>query len=143
MVEGTTNIYQFTISDANTKVVFKNTSGTTSWDQKTADAKLPASTSNKNCFVTNNGENKTEGTWATLESRLPREEEIMAAFQYNNTDKVAGEDVNEYTDGTDTYTYLATKGNATMTGTITVAFISELVCNACYIVTDNTCRTSR
>lgn len=119
LVEGTDNIYQFTISDANTKVVFKNTAGTTSWDQQTADASVPANTSNKNCFVTNNGENKTEGTWATLESRLPREEETMTAFQYNNTDKVAGEDVNEYTDGTDTYTYLATKGNGTMTGTIT------------------------
>ncbi len=44
--------------------------------------------------------------------------ETIAAFNYDNTGKTAETDLDEYADSADSYTYLATTGNATLTGSV-------------------------
>lgn len=126
-VAGTDNIYKFTVSDARTGVLFKNTEGIYIWDKKTADATL--SKNSQNCFTPYSGDNKTSGTWVAFSEATPTptvtatpapvEETTIVEFLYDNQGKTAGADLDEYTDGVDTYTYKATTGEGTLTGTIT------------------------
>ena len=44
--------------------------------------------------------------------------ETIVAFNYDNTGKTAETDLDEYADSADSYTYLATTGNATLTGSV-------------------------
>ena len=126
-VAGTDNIYKFTVSDARTGVLFKNTEGIYIWDKKTADATL--SKNSQNCFTPYSGDNKTSGTWVAFSEATPTptvtatpapvEETTIVEFLYDNQGKTAGADLDEYTAGVDTYTYKATTDEGTLTGTIT------------------------
>lgn len=54
-------IYSFNIPVKYTKVLFKNTSGTNSWDKQTADTYIPIEM--LNCYMPYSSNNKTDGYW--------------------------------------------------------------------------------
>lgn len=57
------DVYKMEIPAEYSKILFKNTSGTSSWDKKTANTTIP--TDGKNCFKPNSSSNKSTGTWST------------------------------------------------------------------------------
>ena len=63
-----TNVYQFKVPKQYTKVLFKNTSGTSSWDQQTANAGEPEE---GKVFIPSSSSNKTSGTWENYEVITP------------------------------------------------------------------------
>ncbi len=60
-VDGADNVYTATIDDAIVKGLFKNTAGTSDWDQQTADVDL--TDVDGKIFVPASSANKTSGTW--------------------------------------------------------------------------------
>lgn len=56
-----TNVYKFSIPAQYTKILFKNTSGTSGWDKQTADLNIP--TADGQIFVPSSSSNKTGGSW--------------------------------------------------------------------------------
>ena len=70
--EGTkvaTNVYQFSVPKKYTKVLFKNTSGTSSWDKQTDDVLIQST--NGYIFVPNGSSNKTSGSWNVYGGKTP------------------------------------------------------------------------
>lgn len=64
--EGTkvaTNVYQFSVPKKYTKVLFKNTSGTSNWDKQTDDVLIKST--DGYIFVPDSSSNKTSGKWET------------------------------------------------------------------------------
>ena len=59
--------------------------------------------------------------WVTTYKAVQPVEATAVQFGFDNTGKIAGEDLNEYASENDTYTYNATAGKGTMTATITGA----------------------
>ncbi|MBQ3782068.1 MAG: CotH kinase family protein [Lachnospiraceae bacterium] len=57
--------------------------------------------------------------WVTTYKAVQPVEATAVQFGFDNTGKIAGEDLNEYASENDTYTYNATAGKGTMTATIT------------------------
>ena len=55
------NVYAFDVAGTYKNILFKNTPGTTSWDQQTADTDIPASSGYT--YVTDGGYNRTGGSW--------------------------------------------------------------------------------
>lgn len=62
-VEGT-SCYKMEIPTSYSKILFKNTSGTKSWDLKTANTTIP--TDGKNCFKAKTKSNKSTGSWSVF-----------------------------------------------------------------------------
>jgi len=56
------NTYTFSVASTYKNILFKNTNGTTNWDQQTADATVPSASGYT--FVTDSGNNKTSGYWS-------------------------------------------------------------------------------
>ncbi|MBQ3783596.1 MAG: CotH kinase family protein [Lachnospiraceae bacterium] len=123
------NIFVFDIPAAYTAVSFKNSAGTTA-KQGAVAAKQTIPTTEDSMFVANSGNNNTVGTWTTYVEQVvtptvkPTEKPgvvsaDVATFAFDNTDKTAGTDLNEYVSEDDTYTYNTTSGNATLTATVT------------------------
>lgn len=70
--EGTkvaTNVYQFSVPKKYTKVLFKNTSGTSNWDKQTDDVLIKST--DGYIFVPNSSSNKTSGKWETYGGVTP------------------------------------------------------------------------
>lgn len=57
------DVYKMEIPAEYSKILFKNTSGTSNWDKKTANTTIP--TDGKNCFKPKSSSNKSSGTWST------------------------------------------------------------------------------
>lgn len=55
------NVYAFDVAGTYKNILFKNTPGTTNWDQQTADADIPAGSGYT--YVTDGGYNRTGGSW--------------------------------------------------------------------------------
>ncbi len=70
--EGTkvaTNVYQFNVPKKYTKVLFKNTSGTSNWDKQTDDVLIQST--DGYIFVPNSASNKTSGNWESYGNVTP------------------------------------------------------------------------
>ncbi len=70
-------IYRFNIPSQYTKILFKNTPGTNTWDRQTADTYIPAEM--LNAYMPNSGDNKTDGFWYVY---LDDTEELTANWSY-------------------------------------------------------------
>lgn len=64
-----TNVYKFSIPKQYTNILFKNTSGTSSWDKQTADLNMP--TADGYIFVPSSSANKTGGSWRLYSTQTP------------------------------------------------------------------------
>lgn len=66
------NEYVFNITGKYTYIIFKNTKDT--WDQQTADLKLPAYTTDytDKCFTPTNAQNRTDGSWGKSTALMDR-----------------------------------------------------------------------
>lgn len=62
-VEGTSRV-KMTIPSKYSKILFKNTSGTSTWDKKTANTTIPSD--GKNCFKPKTANNKSAGSWSVF-----------------------------------------------------------------------------
>lgn len=61
LIDAEKQIYKFKVTGPYTKVIFKNTDGTTSWHIQTTDLTIP--TTEKNCYKPNGTANKCGGSW--------------------------------------------------------------------------------
>ena len=62
-VEGTSRV-KMIIPSKYSKILFKNTSGTSTWDKKTANTTIPSD--GKNCFKPTTANNKSAGSWSVF-----------------------------------------------------------------------------
>ena len=103
------HIYKMEIPGSYSKILFKNTSGTSNWDKKTANTTIP--TDGKNCFKTKSAANKSDGTWSTYieETATPKatsaveDKSTTVTFYYDNN-KTNWSTVHAYVWGGDTTT---------------------------------------
>lgn len=61
LIDASNQIYKFKVTGPYSKVIFKNTDGTTSWNIQTTDLVIP--TTEKNCYKPNTAANKSSGYW--------------------------------------------------------------------------------
>ncbi len=87
------NIYKMEIPESYSNILFKNTSGTSSWDKQTASTTIP--TDGKNCFKPKSSSNKSSGTWSTYTAvtatpkvtatTMAKESDETITFYYDNS----------------------------------------------------------
>ena len=63
------NIYKIEVPKGYVNIIFKNTSGTSSWDKQTSDLTIPANRTN--CFVASSSSNKAGGSWYSYAPSTP------------------------------------------------------------------------
>lgn len=106
------NVYKFSIPTQYTKLLFKNTSGTSSWDQQTSDLDMP--TSDGYIFIPSSSANKTGGSWNSYSTvtetptLTPTISPTVTTVYYNNA----------VTKWNTVYAYVWTQGNNTVTPTV-------------------------
>lgn len=60
------NIYRAQVIGTYTDIVFKDTMGTTSWENQSGDLNIP--TDNNNCYKPDTSENRSSGSWISIMS---------------------------------------------------------------------------
>lgn len=86
----TANVYEFSIPEQYTKILFKNTSGTGSWDKQTSDTYVPAAQGY--IFVPDSAANKTGGSWSLYST----ETQVSTVTVYYNNARTNWSEVYAY-----------------------------------------------